>query len=231
MRKQIVIGLSLSAALMILTIAGAVSSRPQLQQSGGAGSQTSIVQGGNTATVSAGGALKVDGSGVTQPVSGTVTATEGGIWTVQPGNTANTTPWLVTGSGGNFPATQSGTWTVQPGNTANTTAWLVKNVPSTTCGTTAVDSGILNNIATGAGTDLFTAATCVGSVFISNTTSSAVTVTIKDKAGTPNTYVNAFSIPGNSNVLLPMNYMKLAGGVTLIAGTSSALNAQAVGFQ
>lgn len=28
-----------------------------------------------------------------------------------------------------FGATQSGTWTVQPGNTANTTAWLVKNGP------------------------------------------------------------------------------------------------------
>ena len=31
----------------------------------------------------------------TQPVSGTVTANQGGTWTVQPGNTANTTPWLV----------------------------------------------------------------------------------------------------------------------------------------
>lgn len=29
-------------------------------------------------------------------VSGTVTATQSGAWTVQPGNTANTTPWLVT---------------------------------------------------------------------------------------------------------------------------------------
>jgi hypothetical protein len=30
----------------------------------------------------------------------------------------------VTGTGGTFPSTQSGTWTVQPGNTANTTPWL-----------------------------------------------------------------------------------------------------------
>lgn len=58
------------------------------------------------AAVSAGGAVKVDGSAVTQPVSltsttitGTVAATQSGTWTVQPGNTANTTPWLVTGSG------------------------------------------------------------------------------------------------------------------------------------
>jgi hypothetical protein len=58
------------------------------------------------------GALRVDGSAVTQPVSGTVTANQGGTWTVQPGNTANTTAWLVTGTGGTFPATQSGTWNI-----------------------------------------------------------------------------------------------------------------------
>jgi hypothetical protein len=39
--------------------------------------------------------LRVDPTGsTTQPVSGTVTANQGGTWTVQPGNTANTTPWL-----------------------------------------------------------------------------------------------------------------------------------------
>jgi hypothetical protein len=78
----------------------------------------------------------------TQPVSGTVTANQGGTWTVQPGNTANTTAWLVTGTGGTFPVTgtfwqatqpvsiaatvnvsaaQSGTWTVQQG----TPPWTV----------------------------------------------------------------------------------------------------------
>ncbi len=39
--------------------------------------------------------LLVNGSGSIQPVSGTVTANQGGTWTVQPGNTANTTAWLV----------------------------------------------------------------------------------------------------------------------------------------
>ena len=42
--------------------------------------------------------LKVDGSAVTQPVSGTVSAAQSGTWTVQPGNTANTTAWMVDGS-------------------------------------------------------------------------------------------------------------------------------------
>ena len=77
----------------------------QLQQSGGAGTSTSISQGGNTATVSAGGALKVDGSAATQPVSGT-------FWqATQP----------ISGA-----VSQSGTWTVQPGNTPNTSAWLIQ---------------------------------------------------------------------------------------------------------
>lgn len=61
--------------------------------------------GTNVASVSAAGALKVDGSAVTQPVSGTVAATQSGTWTVQPGNTANTTPWLATiNQGGNSAA-------------------------------------------------------------------------------------------------------------------------------
>lgn len=53
-------------------------------------------------SLTTGGLLRVDGSGVTQPVSGTVAATQSGTWTVQPGNTANTTPWLTTiNQGGN----------------------------------------------------------------------------------------------------------------------------------
>lgn len=40
------------------------------------------------------------------------------------------------------PASQSGTWTVQPGNTANTTAWLVQGTPATSGGyTVAMFSG------------------------------------------------------------------------------------------
>lgn len=83
---------------------------------------------GNKATVTAGNALKVDGSAVTQPISGTLTANQG------------TSPWVtnvtqfgsnnvVTGTGAsgvgiprvtvsndsNILASQSGTWTVQQG--------------------------------------------------------------------------------------------------------------------
>lgn len=96
-------------------------------------------------------AVKVDGSAVTQPISGTVTITPSGTQTVS-GTIAVSTINSVApafGSGargatvqrvtiatddsiavtntGTFAtqAAQSGTWTVQPGNTANTTAWKV----------------------------------------------------------------------------------------------------------
>lgn len=39
---------------------------------------------------------------------------------------------------GSIAATQAGTWTVQPGNTPNTTAWLVTQGPSTTSAVTSV---------------------------------------------------------------------------------------------
>jgi len=80
--------------------------------------------GAQCASVTAANALKVDGSAVTQPVSGTVSVTalpagsntigsvnQAGSWTVQQGSP----PWSVS---------ESGTWTVQPGNTPNTTPWL-----------------------------------------------------------------------------------------------------------
>src|SRR5271165_774281 len=61
---------------------------------------TTINQGGNSATVTASNALKVDGSAVTQPVSGTVTVTQ---------STAANLNATVTGT---VAATQSGTWNV-----------------------------------------------------------------------------------------------------------------------
>lgn len=83
------------------------------------------------------GALRVDGSGVTQPVSGTVTANQGGApWSqnitqfggvnISTGTGASGTgiPRVTVANDSNILATQSGTWTVQPGNTANTTPWL-----------------------------------------------------------------------------------------------------------
>lgn len=48
------------------------------------------------------GVLSIDDNGGSITVDGTIAATQSGTWTVQPGNTANTTPWLTTiAQGGN----------------------------------------------------------------------------------------------------------------------------------
>jgi hypothetical protein len=86
------------------------------------------------ANVSAGNALLVDASATTQPVSGTVAATESGTWTVQPGNTANTTAWKVDGSAVTQPV--SGTVTTTPPANAST------NVAQLAGTATSVNSGV-----------------------------------------------------------------------------------------
>jgi hypothetical protein len=118
---------------------------------------TTINQGGNSATVSVGGALKVDGSASTQPVSGTVT--------VQQATAANLNATVT----GTVAATQSGTWTVQPGNTPNTTPWLATinqggNSATVTAGNalkvdgSAVTQPVSGTVTANAGTGSFTVA-------------------------------------------------------------------------
>lgn len=151
---------NISGTVSLPTGASTAAKQPALGTAGTASADVITIQGIASMT-----AVKVDGSAVTQPVSGTVAATQSGSWTVLPGNTANTTAWLVTGTGGTFPITdsggsitvdnggtfavqaaQSGTWTVQPGNTANTTAWLVTGTGGTfpvtdSGGSLTVDNG------------------------------------------------------------------------------------------
>lgn len=71
------------------------------------------VAGTLTGLVATANGLKVDGTATTQPISGTVAATQSGTWTVQPGNMANTTAWKVDGSAVTQPV--SGTVTADAG--------------------------------------------------------------------------------------------------------------------
>lgn len=74
--------------------------------------------------------------------SGTIAATQSGTWTVQPGNTANTTAWLVTGTGGTFPVTGTFWQATQPVSgtvTATVSGFSYTNI--TTATTTVVKSG------------------------------------------------------------------------------------------
>lgn len=76
---------------------------------------------------------------------GTINARQTGTWTVQPGNTANTTAWLVTGTGGTFPVT--GTVTANAGTNLNTSALALEaslvKLPLTQGSTTSGQSGAL----------------------------------------------------------------------------------------
>ena len=48
---------------------------------------------------------------------------------------ASSVPVAIASNQAAVPASESGTWTVQPGNTANTTPWLIQDVPGTSGGT------------------------------------------------------------------------------------------------
>jgi hypothetical protein len=89
----------------LATIAGAVSAT-HVQVDVLTAPTTAVTQSGSW-SVGVTGSVAVTGTfwQATQPVSGTVSAAQSGTWTVQPGNTANTTAWLVTGTGGTFPIT------------------------------------------------------------------------------------------------------------------------------
>jgi len=134
-------GLALDATLAKLTIAPgtAIGSNTQAMVGGSVTTASPTYTNGNINPLSltTAGALRIDGSGVTQPVSGTVTANQGGApWSqnitqfggvnISTGTGASGTgiPRVTVSNDSNILATQSGTWTVQPGNTANTTPWL-----------------------------------------------------------------------------------------------------------
>ncbi len=111
------------------------------------------------APVDATNGLKVDGSGVTLTV-GSHNVTNAGTFAVQASDGGGSLTVDNAGTFA-VQAAQSGTWTVQPGNTANTTAWKVDgsavtqpvsisgnqavNVAQIAGTTTAVNTGTMNN--------------------------------------------------------------------------------------
>lgn len=205
-------------AVVVILLSTAVPIWSQLQQSGG------------TASVSITGSLP-SGSNTIGAVS------QNGTWTVQPGNTANTTAWLVTGSGGTFPVTGTFWQTTQPVSLSSLPALAAgtnvigyaRVAPLTSCGTTIIDTG--NTTLTTTATAVETTSTCVQAIYLNNITSSAATVTISDDQSTVTYYVDGFSVPANSNMLLTFGGIKFASGVKWSAGTGSAINAQLLGYQ
>jgi hypothetical protein len=193
-----------------------------------------------------------------QMYSGGQAVSQSGTWTVQPGNTANTTAWKVDGSAVTQPISgsvaQSGTWTVQPGNTANTTAWKVDGsavtqptslaslpalaagtakvgitYPYTSCGTTAF-SKALQAMPTSS-TAVASATTCLLTLQISNTTAGSLTVTVSDNAGTPINFLNAVTVnAGETREYSFPNGMNFASGIK-VAASGAGITYAAEGLQ
>jgi hypothetical protein len=160
-----------------------------------------------------------------------VTATQSGTWTVQPGNTANTTPWLASLSqGGNTAGvTAGGALKIDGSATTQPVSGTVTSVPKTACGTTAYDSGMVTLPTTS--TAVTTTATCVNAIIFVNTTGSSQTVNLTDNQGTPASYLTSFSLPANSTFVYDLQFVKMASGIKWSATNATSVNAQVVGFQ
>ena len=160
-----------------------------------------------------------------------VTATQSGTWTVQPGNTANTTPWLASLSQGGNTATVTAGGALKIDGSAVTqpVSGTLSTVPKTGCGTTAYDSGAISMPT--ASTAVTSTATCVGAIVFINITGTTQSVTVTDNQGTPVTYLGSFQIPANSTFVYGLQYVKMAAGIKWQAGAVSSVNAQIVGYQ
>jgi hypothetical protein len=179
------------------------------------------------------GSLKVDGSAVTQPVSGTVTANQGGApWSeniTQFGGVALATGVGASGTGiprvtvandSNILATQSGTWTVQPGNTANTTPWLVTE--ALTAAANGLTSSRVNSAASTNATSLKASAGNLGRIDVFNTAAYAVFLKIYNKASAPTvgTDTPVWTIPVASGGGYSTEFMR---GKSLATGIAYAI--------
>lgn len=178
-------------------------------------------------------AMWAKGTPQQQISGGTQAVTQSGTWTVQPGNTANSTAWLVTGTGGTFPITGSINNTAFAVNGGTANIGIVRAVPSSCTQSTPFTNSTVG-VGTGAGTSVSSTTTCVTQVYVNNITNAAVTFRLADKSGTPVIWVGGnsdFTIQANSNVSYPLDGVIFTGGITAIAGTASALNLQVNGLQ
>jgi PBP1b-binding outer membrane lipoprotein LpoB len=162
-------------------------------------------------------------------VTGTATVT---IKAVQGSPFITVSNALPAGTASIGAVTQGGTWTVQPGNTANTTAWLTELRTGTTNGSTTffLNSAATTNatlVKSSAGMLYYVMATNTSAStkfvrFYNLTTSPTV--------GT-STPILVYSIPANSSVSLPLPSMglKFSTGISFaITGAAAYLDASAV---
>jgi len=209
--------------LVIFTLIVSWPSSAQLQQSGGPGSSVTLNAGANlvgkvgidqtTPGTTNGVTLLASSAVVGHVINDASSAVIGHVVVDSASSTAVTS----------LPATPAGTNNVG----------FVRVLPSS-CTQSTNFSNATSQVATGAGTTVTSTTTCVTYAYANNITNSAVTLRLADKAGTPVIWLGGnadFSIPANSNIRIPVDGVTFAGGITAIAGTSSAINLQINGVQ
>ena len=135
-------------------------------------------------------------------------AAQSGTWTVQPGNTANTTAWLVTGTGGTFPVTGTFWQATQPISAAS--------LPLPTGAATAA------NQQTDALTDTQLRATPVP---ISGT------VTVTDGAGALNVIVDSSALPTGAATEATLGGVLTSSNFAAAFGTAGTADTQVMSVQ
>jgi hypothetical protein len=162
--------------------------------------------------------------------SGTVmTANQGGTWNI---NNISGTVSLPSGA-----ATAAKQPALGTAGTASADVITVQGAPAmtplltapkTACGATAFTPA-WQAVPTSA-TALTATTSCVVAVLITNTNSSAQSITITDGQGTAVTVLSAFSIPANSEVTLPFYGSQMTSGIKWTAG-GSGLTGTVVAYQ
>lgn len=200
---------NISGTVSLPTGAATAAKQPALGTAGTPSSDVLTVQGITSMT-----ALKVDGSAVTQPVSGTVTANAGtGTFTVSGTVTANAgTGTMAVSNAGTFAvqAAQSGTWNVGTVTTVSAVTAISNALPAGTntigdVGLAPRTSGGLTmhktiSAATTNATSVKASAGQVYSVQVFNTNAAARYLKLYNKASAPtvgtDTPVKTLTIPG-----------------------------------
>lgn len=183
---------------------------------------------GQCAAVDSSGQLKIiqgTASSLNATVVGTGTfatqAAQSGTWTVQPGNTANSTAWLVTGTGGTFPITNAALGLAQGSTTSGQTGVLQLGAVTTGAPsyTTAQSSPLSLDTAGNLRVNVVTGGTS-GTVAQGSTTSGQSGMMIQGAVTTSApTYTTA-----QTNPFSLTTGGALRGDLTTIAGTAPDVN-------
>jgi hypothetical protein len=225
-------GFLLTCIVFALLVAGRMF--PQQQQSGGAGSAVSATQSGTWNITNVSGTVSLPTGAATaakQPALGTAGSASADVISVQ--GVASMTALKVDGSGVTQPV--SGTVSVNAIPAGSNIIGYVRVIPPGCSGQSTPQQFTVAQATNGAGSTLTSTTSCVISCYANNITNSAVTVRLADKAGTPVIWLGGnadFSVPANSNIRLPLaEGIVFTSGITVIAGTTSALNVACSTYQ